>query len=39
MNRLLIIVFFGLMAAACSNSEFEKKGFQVSEIVEDEEGR
>lgn len=39
MNKLLTIIVFGLLITSCSNNKIEKKGFQVSEITEDEDGQ
>lgn len=41
MNKLLICLFIiGILLSSCSeNSSIEKKGFQVSEITEDEDGK
>lgn len=39
MNRLFIAIFIGLLTMGCSDNKIEKKGFQVSEITEDERGQ
>ena len=40
MNKILTILILGLLISSCSNkSKIEKKGFQVSEINEDENGQ
>ena len=39
MNRLLTLIVTAITLVNCSNSGIEKKGFQVSEIVEDESGK
>ena len=40
MNKILTILIIGLLISSCSNkSKIEKKGFQVSEINEDENGQ
>jgi hypothetical protein len=39
MNRLLVIVILSLTVLSCSENEIEKKGFQISEINEDENGK
>jgi hypothetical protein len=39
MYRILIIAFLGILTLSCSDNKMEKKGFQVSEITEDENGQ
>lgn len=39
MNRILIVLIFGLIVVNCSDGKIEKKGFQVSEISENESGQ
>jgi hypothetical protein len=39
MYRILIIAFLGILTLSCSDNKMEKKGFQVSEINEDENGQ
>ena len=39
MNRFFIIATVGLLIVSCSDNKIEKKGFQVSEITEDESGQ
>ena len=39
MRSIFIIIVAGLLLASCSENEYEKKGFQVSEILEDESGQ
>lgn len=39
MNRIITILFLAILIASCSNNKIEKKGFQVSEISEDESGQ
>lgn len=38
MNRLILTLGIAIITFSCSENEFEKKGFQVSEISEDENG-
>ncbi len=39
MNRIFIAIVLGLLVISCSDNKIEKKGFQVSEIIEDESGQ
>lgn len=39
MYKLIAILLLGSLLTSCSDHSLEKKGFQVSEIVEDEEGK
>ena len=39
MNKILTLIILGLLIISCSDSKIEKKGFQVSEISEDENGQ
>lgn len=39
MKRILTILIFGLLIVSCSDNKLEQKGFQVSEISEDEDGQ
>ncbi|MCB9261773.1 MAG: hypothetical protein H6607_05300 [Flavobacteriales bacterium] len=39
MNRILITIFFGLLISSCSDNKIDKKGFQVNEITENEDGQ
>lgn len=41
MNKIYAILFLGLLISSCTDSKYDidKKGFQVSEITEDEEGQ
>lgn len=39
MNKYFIIGLFSLLLFSCSDNKFGKKGFQVSEITEDESGK
>jgi hypothetical protein len=39
MNKFLSILFIGVLTVSCSDNSIEKKGFQVSEISEDESGQ
>ncbi len=39
MNRVFITIVLGLLIVGCSRNKVEKKGFQVSEISEDERGQ
>lgn len=39
MNRILTILIFGFLIVSCSDNKIEKKGFQVNEISEDEDGQ
>jgi len=39
MRNILTILILGLLTASCSDNKIEKKGFQVREISEDEDGK
>ena len=39
MNRILTIIFLGLLIVSCFDNNIEKKGFQVNEITENEDGQ
>ncbi len=39
MNRILTILILATCIVSCSDNEVDRKGFQVSEILEDEDGR
>jgi hypothetical protein len=39
MKRFLTISIFAILISSCADNSFDKKGFQVSEISEDENGR
>ncbi|MCT4665315.1 MAG: hypothetical protein N4A45_08810 [Flavobacteriales bacterium] len=39
MNKILTVILLGLLIVSCSDNKIEKKGFQVSEISEDESGK
>ena len=39
MNRVIMILILATFLTSCSDSKIEKKGFQVSEILEDENGQ
>ena len=39
MNKILTLIILGLLIISCSDNKIEKKGFQVSEISDDENGQ
>ncbi len=39
MNKFLPTFFLGLIILGCSDNSLDKKGFQVNEIAEDENGQ